>query len=215
MTLPMPTRRSPLEAFGARFAAVTSAAAGSVELQEIPFLAQVDLRADPTDAALVGRLSAALEVALPLDPNTARSNAEGSRHALWLGPDEWLIVGSDGTASAIETTLSTALGASPGAAVDVSANRTMLRLAGAAAREILETGCSIDLHPRAFGPGGCAQTLVARAPVIILGVSAEPDYRLLIRPSLAGYLAAWLLDAIDGLDPSAGPQDEPAVRPTG
>jgi sarcosine oxidase subunit gamma len=82
--------------------------------------------------------------------------------------------------------------------VDVSANRTTMALTGPAARDVLEGGCSIDLHPRAFGTGSCAQTLLARAGVILLATSAEPEYWILVRPSFAAYVATWLLDAIAG-----------------
>ena len=87
------------------------------------------------------------------------------------------------------------------AIVDVSANRTTLELRGQWVRELLEFGCSLDLHPRAFGPGRCAQTLLARANVLIWFVSDEPEpvYRVLVRPSFAAYVAAWLADAADGL----------------
>ncbi len=193
------TRHGPLEGFAARFATVRARTSGSVELEAIPFLAQVDLRADPRDSALVDRLGSALGVALPLAPNTAGADANGSRRVLWLSPDEWLILAPDGSASAIEASLRVAMDGSRAAVVDVSANRAILRLAGPGAREILEGGCSIDLHPRAFGPGQCAQTTLARTPIVILQVSTEPDYRLLVRPSFAAYLATWLLDAIDGL----------------
>jgi heterotetrameric sarcosine oxidase gamma subunit len=35
--------------------------------------------------------------------------------------------------------------------VDVSAQRTTLRLRGEHARDLLAGGCSLDLHPRVFG----------------------------------------------------------------
>ncbi len=204
-SLPTPVRHGPLESFNERFVAAATASNGAVLLEAIPFLAQVDLRADPSDRALLDRLGTALGIELPLRPNTTSFAPGGARCILWLGPDEWLIVDADGTADAIVATVRGALEAGCGAVVDVSANRTTLRLAGPGAREILETGCSIDLHPRAFGPGRCAQTNIARTSAILLEVEAAhdvaggPDYRLLVRPSFAGYLASWLLDAVDGL----------------
>ena len=50
-------------------------------------------------------------------------------------------------------------------------------------------------HPSVFPPGTCAQTLLARAQVILY----RPDehvFRLLVRPSFADYLCAWLTDAM-------------------
>ena len=48
----------------------------------------------------------------------------------------------------------------------------------------------------------CVQTLLARANVIItpVGPAVEPAFRVLVRPSFAAYLAAWLTDAAVGLD---------------
>jgi sarcosine oxidase subunit gamma len=47
--------------------------------------------------------------------------------------------------------------------VDVGANRTTLLVSGPAARAVLERGCTLDLHPRSFTAGHCAQTTFARA----------------------------------------------------
>jgi sarcosine oxidase, subunit gamma len=168
-------------------------------LREVPFLTQIDLRLDPRDALATTAVESVVGP-LPLEPNTVHGGPDGA--VLWLGPDEWLIVGPDGGAAPLERELRDALeptGATTVALIDVSANRTTLELARDDAAEILASGCSIDLHRRAFGPGRCAQTLVARAGVILWQTAATPvaTYRLLVRPSFAAYLAAWLSDAID------------------
>ena len=54
-------------------------------------------------------------------------------------------------------------------------------------------GCSIDLHPRVFGVGDCAQTVLAHAPVVVW--RRESDFWILVRASFAGHLAAWLADS--------------------
>ena len=162
-------------------------------VRKMPFLAQVTLRADPSDVELMTRLASSVGFELPTTPNTVSDDLE--RHALWLGPDEWLIVGPSGSEHSIESGCRDALGPATGAVVDVSANRTVLELRGPGARELLEAGCTMDLHPRAFHATCCAQTLVARSGVIIHQVSDEPMYRLFVRPSFAHYLATWLLDA--------------------
>jgi sarcosine oxidase subunit gamma len=183
----MAERHSPLEAL----AGVLAAASGdAVALREVPFLAQVNLRADDAAARALG---------LPLEPNTTR--AGGERTTLWLGPDEWLVIGPDGSAEALEAEL---LGASAGwvSTVDVSANRTAIELTGPRVRDLLAFGCSLDLHPRAFGPGRCAQTTLARAQVV-LEARGEDAFRVHVRGSFAVYLAAWLVDAVDGLAPVA------------
>jgi sarcosine oxidase subunit gamma len=179
-------RRSPL-------AHLEFPAHSGVHLREVPFLAQVNLRVDPTSPA-AGRIGDALGAPLPTDPNTVTTVAE--LLVMWLGPDEWLIVGPDGQAPQLEAQLRSALADQPGSVVDVSANRTTLELSGPAARQVLEKGCPLDLHPRAFTPGTCAQTLLARANVVLHQVDDAPTYRILVRPSFADYLAEWLLDAM-------------------
>ena len=168
-------------------------------LHERPFVAQVDLRLDPADVAARTAVESVVGP-LPTEPNTVHGGPDAA--VLWLGPDEWLIVGPDGGASALEAQLRDALAAAPGVAVaiiDVSANRTTLELGRPDAAEILSSGCSLDLHPWSFGPGRCAQTLVARAGVILWQTADAPvpTYRLLVRPSFAAYLAAWLTDAME------------------
>ena len=140
-----------------------------VELREVPLPQQIDLRVDPVDPA-AQRIGELLGTPLPVVPNT------GSDAVLWLGPAEWLVFGAS------ERQLRAALGDTPGSVVDVSANRVVYELSGPDAREVLEQGCSIDLHPRAFGPGRCAQTMLARANVVLHQLDDAPPYRLLVRP---------------------------------
>ena len=113
---------------------------------------------------------------------SATNNRSGDHHALWLGPDEWLVVRPAGTEVDLVRILRSALGDQFGAVVDASAARTTLELSGPGRTNAPRFGCSLDLDPQAFGPGSCAQTLVARAQVILQQVDAAPAYRLYVRP---------------------------------
>ena len=165
-------------------------------------LPQVDVRFDAADASLVERLAAAATVAPPRAANTTAPAPDGNGHWLWLGPDEWLVVGPEGgddaIAPAVEAALREAAGASFLTTVDVSANRVGLESTGEGVADLLAFGCSLDLDDRAFPPGACAQTMVARANVIVWRLDAT-TWRLLVRPSFAAYLGAWLDDAAAGL----------------
>jgi sarcosine oxidase subunit gamma len=113
----------------------------------------------------------------PVEPNTAA--VVDGRTVLWLGPDEWLVLGGREEDY---------VGAS--AAVDVSANRALFELAGATAADVLAGGCPVEVEA-----GHCAQTMLARAQVILF--RPEPDrWWILVRPSFAPYLRAWLEDAL-------------------
>ena len=134
-------------------------------LRELDLSSQVSVRGEP-------------QPGFPLEPNTVAGDV------LWLGPDEWLVLGGreeDHPDAA--------------AAVDVSANRVCFELAGDDVEDVLALGCSLDLHPSAFAPGRCAQTLLARAQVILHRTELE-TFRILVRPSFAPYLRAWLEDAL-------------------
>jgi sarcosine oxidase subunit gamma len=188
--------RSPLDGFADRFAAVSAArgtgGTGLIRLAEVPFLAQVNLRLDAGGPA-ADAVGAALGGPLPVQPGT--SMRSGDRSVLWLGPDEWLVVGAPGTEQELMARLSSAVGAQPASIVDTSAARTTLLVAGRRAADLLSHGCALDLHPRAFPVGACVQTMLARAQIVLVNLGAEPSYRVLVRASYAGYLADWLLDA--------------------
>ena len=89
-------------------------------LRELPFLAQFDVRVDEQHPDALATVHG---IALSLEPNSVAGDERLA--ALWLGPDEWLVVGS-----ADETALTDALTPVGGSVVDVSANRTTLELRG-------------------------------------------------------------------------------------
>jgi sarcosine oxidase subunit gamma len=190
----MADKRAILDGFASRFSEVAAASGGRLALRELPFTAQLNFRTDPPDGRVADSVHKALGFVLPRDPNAAAS--AGGRSALWLGPDEWLIVGGEGEESLLTRVLHTALGETFGSVVDVSANRTVIELSGPAARDVLAHGCLVDLHPRVFGPGRCAQTLLAKAQVIVHQVNDAPTFHLYVRTSFAWYVAEWLLDGM-------------------
>ena len=183
----MADRRSPLAGYAAQLAAVAKRSDGDLGLAELPFRTQLNLRLDPQSPARQ-EIEAVLGFPLPLEPNTFTRG--GAVSALWLGPDEWLLIAPPDTA--LEPRLA---GLAP-SLVDVSAARTIVQICGRRARDLLAHGAAIDLHPRVFGAGRCAQTRLALANVVLAGVDAdEPTFWVLVRSSFAGYLVTWLLDA--------------------
>jgi len=197
-TGPATLRRSPLAHLAGRFEAERVAGTRGVELREVPFLTMVDVRVEPGSAAAV-RLAERLGTALPATCGQVTSS--GEHDVLWLGPDEWLVV-SQAEPDALVAGLRDALANDHGSVVDVSANRTTLELSGPAARETLEKGCPVDLHPRSLGPGSAVATTLGPVPVL-LWQTGGTTYRVLPRSSFADYVARWLLDAVTEY---AGPQ---------
>ncbi|MET8248955.1 sarcosine oxidase subunit gamma family protein [Streptomyces sp. NPDC005202] len=185
--------RSPLSHAADRLAAATRTSRGAIRLAELPFLTQINVRLDAKGAA-ADAVGLALDLPLPLEPNTAVR--AGELTALWLGPDEWLLVGPPGGQRDLESRIREAVGDEPVSVTDVSAQRTTLLVAGPHARDLLAHGCPLDLHPRAFGAGRCAQTTLGRTQIVLVARD-EPraGFWVLVRASFAGYLVDWLLDA--------------------
>jgi sarcosine oxidase subunit gamma len=107
----------------------------------------------------------------------------------------------------------------PGATLcDVSHGRVAVRVSGADVRAALAKGCMLDLHPREFGPGACAQTVVARMNVIVhrrpTGDENDGDekdeaiFDLYVARSYARSFWHWLTEAADeyGCAVARGPQ---------
>jgi sarcosine oxidase, subunit gamma len=167
------------------------------------FVAMADLRVDPAGPAAAA-VAEYLGVALPNTPSTW---ADGdTARVIWLGPDEWLVANPFISPEDLEAGLRAAV-SNAGAVINVSAQRTTLRLRGEHVRDLLTTGCALDLHPRAFPAGSAAQTTQGLAGVVLLALDdTTTHYQLLVRSSFARYLATWLVDASTEFspDPSSG-----------
>jgi sarcosine oxidase, subunit gamma len=166
------TARSPLADRAAELSRL-----GAVEL---PFLTQIDVRVDPDSAAALG---------FPVEPNTSVSL--GGRDVLWLGPDEWLVIADAGTAPDLLDELEAPTGSGHRSVVDVSANRAVFELTRADRHELVATACPLDLHPRSWGEGRCAQTVFGTAQILLHERAGAT--RVFVRPSFAGYVVELLL----------------------
>ena len=156
-----------------------------VRANHAPFTAQVNLRLDPSLAGLV-------PFPLPTTPNTTHG-ADG-KVVLWLGPDEWLVVGAPHQGEDLVDELEHLLGDHHRSVVDVSANRVAIALSGPGRLDLLARGCSLDLHPRSWNAGMCAQTMLGKAQVILF--EGTDVTTILVRTSFADYLVEWLLAAV-------------------
>ena len=189
-----PTGRiSPLDHYVKTTGGGMQGGSAGVVISERPFLGHLNLRGDPYDGAFMEGVERALGFALPVEPNTV-SNGDG-KQALWLGPDEWLVVTPPDEQDAVADALVEALSGVFSSVTDITGGQTIITLSGENAEQVLAKGCSLDLHTRAFGEGRCAQTLVAGVGVTLLWASPEPSFDLIVRRSFAEHLALWLHDA--------------------
>jgi sarcosine oxidase, subunit gamma len=148
-----------------------------VRLEPAAPATRISLRVRPED---VPALSSALGVDLPVKPKT--SVYANGRTALWLGPDEWLVIDEG------ESGLMTAA-ANSGAlhsATDVSHRNTAILVSGAGAAAAINAGCPQDLSLDAFPVGACSRTLFGKVEVALLR-TAEDAFRMEVWRSFSDY----------------------------
>ena len=182
-------RHSPL----ASAAAATAPAPGAaVALYERRFLGHYNLRADAGEAARGAALRSALGFDLPLEPNAVAG--AGGVTAFWLGPDEWLVMTPYEPDQTPARKIEAALDGGFAALTDLSGGQTVIVVAGPRAGDVLAKGCPLDLHARCFAVGTCAQTLLAKAHVLLFRRERE-TFEIVVRRSFADHLWRWLQDA--------------------
>ena len=182
-------RSSPLAHLGLAARAVEEAGEAGIALGEVPHRVALTLRGDGEDAAFLEAVGRVLGTAPPLTANTAACLEDVA--ILWLGPDEWLVNAPAARKDALEA-LRSALGDLHHAVADVTESRTVLRLSGPNARDLLAQGCALDFHPGVFQPGMCAGSHLALTHVTIHQVAEGPVYEIHVHRSFADYLWRWL-----------------------
>jgi sarcosine oxidase subunit gamma len=185
------SRQSPLAHLHLIARASEPATGSGVQVSENQFTRQFVLRGDAGDETFLAVVKEKLGASLPITPNTVSGGDDAGM--LWLGPDEWLVVSDE--SFDIGSKLSSVVAGHHAAASDVSESRTILKISGVRARDVMARGCALDLHPRSFGTGQCAQTMLAQAHIILHQTSDAPEYEIYVHRSFAEYLWSWLEDA--------------------
>jgi sarcosine oxidase, subunit gamma len=121
-----------------------------------------------------------------------RAVAQGTRATLWLGPDEYLLLGADEEAAdAVADALERALVDVPHALVNISHRQFALDISGPHAATILSGACPLDLHRREFPVGMCTRTVLAKAD-IVLWRTGDDAFHLEVWRSFSGYVTGVL-----------------------
>lgn len=154
-----------------------------IVLRERRELQLMCLRGDSRDIGFTKTVIHSLGCPLPIVPNTTANGT--CCDVLWLGPAEWLLAGIIDTATIDNLEMAGAL------LTDVSHGRAIVRVSGGAARDLLAKGCALDLHPRAFEKGRCAQTSVAKTNILLHYVE-ESIFDIYVGRSYALYFWEWL-----------------------
>ncbi|BCH14771.1 sarcosine oxidase subunit gamma [Mesorhizobium sp. L-2-11] len=156
-----------------------------VTLAVLPPAQRISLRAPD---ASVAALSKALGVELPRKPKT--SAAKAGRTALWLGPDEWLVIdeaGKDPLADCAEVAVLHS-------AVGISHRNVAISVTGPAAAATINSGCPQDLSLDVFPVGAASRTILGKAEIVLLRTAADA-FRVECWRSFSDYVFTFLSEA--------------------
>ena len=156
---------------------------------EMAHLGKLNLRADKSANKIV---KSATGCAFP--PAANKFTSAGDRYVVWLGPNEFMIICEAGKDEELANSIDTSLQKEHCAVTNITDALSAFHLQGIAVRQVLAKGCSLDLHPKFFAAGDCAQSLLSQASITMLAVS-EIDFIVICRTSFASYLHDWLYDA--------------------
>jgi sarcosine oxidase subunit gamma len=158
-------------------------------LRMAPPAARQVLRAAPEALRAAGAV-----LGLSLSMPVCRASVQGDRAALWLGPDERLLLAADASAADTSGRLQQALANYSYSLVDVSHRQLGLALYGPHAEIVLATGCPLDLDPQAFPVGMCTRTVLAKAEIVLWRI-ADDSFHLEVWRSFAAYVSAVIAEA--------------------
>jgi sarcosine oxidase subunit gamma len=179
---PMAGRRGPLDGLSLPRGA-------GLSVVQTPHAARFILRSDAAHVAAFGADS----------PGPLRASTAGTRAALWLGPDEFLLIAPGEDVGAVEAGMKAALPAGASSLVDVSHRQIGLVLEGRLAALCLSAGCPLDLRPAAFPAGMATRTMFLKTE-IVLWRQAETRFHVEVWRSFAPYLVGHLAEALAGAD---------------
>lgn len=137
---------------------------------------------------------ASVILGLSLPRTACRSASVDGLHALWMGPDEWLVLATESAAGTMSRA-SERLSAIGGAFVDVGHRQVAIALDGPEVETWLASGCPLDLAINVFPAGACARTVFHKAEVIVWRTGPE-SFHLEVWRSFAPYVEALLSEAV-------------------
>ncbi|QND53982.1 sarcosine oxidase subunit gamma family protein [Phyllobacterium sp. 628] len=161
------------------------AGVGSVPVTLADNATRVSLRARPDALAA---LSKALGLTLPTKPKSTAT--KGDRTAMWIGPDEWLIIDAEGSTIVADLAKVKVLHS----AVDVSHRNVGILVTGKNADAVVNGGCPQDLSLKAFPVGAASRTVLGKIEIVLLR-TAEDAFRVECWRSFSGYAYSFLQES--------------------
>lgn len=132
---------------------------GLVKIEELAGQGMITLRGDLTDKAIVAAVKDVFGVTLP---GTRETAFDGTNGALWMSPDEALLLCPYDAARSKADDLAAKLADAHALVVNVSDTRAVFQLKGRMLREVIAKLAPVDMSPDAFKPGMVRRTRMAQ-----------------------------------------------------
>ena len=171
-----------------------------LEMKEIKPIMKLIIRGKTKD--FITAIGKNLNMLLPIEANTSTSGE--SLTALWLSPDEWLlvsneIVSEDSNNYEVEDNLINNVSkVNLGAVTDVSDQFVMINIKGSKVFDLFATGSPFNFNVFKNKKGSVAQTILSHIDVII-HLTEINNVNLLVRRSFSEHLHSWLNDSASRL----------------
>ena len=169
-------------------------------VKEISPLMKLNLRGKSKNfSSIIGKN---INMILPEVANTSSSNDNYT--AMWLSPDEWMVVSNnkinkENNNYEIEGLLFNKISnTNLGAVTDVSDQFVMINLTGEKIFELLSAGCPFNFNEFKNKKGAVAQTLLLQIDVIIY-LKEINTVNLFVRRSFSEHLVSWIDDTASRL----------------
>ena len=169
----------------------------TVTVTELPQATRLIVRGGDVAIGMVGR---AFGVMLPHAPCRA-ATADG-RAALWLGPDEWLLLAPAGEAERLSHGLMQAVGEEPASIVDVSHRQVGDHRHRAGGQPMRSTASTRSTSTSARSRSACARARSWARRRSCSGARRAETFRIEVWRSFAPYVIGCLEQAMS--DPSLG-----------
>ena len=169
-------------------------------ISEISPLLKLNLRGKSRD--FLTTIGQNINIILPLEANTSASSENYT--AIWLSPDEWMVVSNnidskDNNDYEIEELLFNKISKTNlGSVTNVTDQLVMINLSGEKIFDLLSTGCPFDFNDFKSKKGSSTQTLLAQIDVIIHHNEIN-SVNLFVRRSFSEHLMSWINDSASRL----------------
>jgi sarcosine oxidase subunit gamma len=171
-----------------------------LEMKEIKPIMKLILRGKTKD--FISAIGKNLDMILPTEANTSTSGEILT--ALWLSPDEWMLVSNNkvskntNTYEVEDNLINNISKTKLGAVTDVSDQFVMINIKGSKVFDLFATGSPFNFSEFKSKKGSVVQTILSHIDVII-HLTEINNVNLFVRRSFSEHLHSWLNDSASRL----------------